>query len=308
MLSIDTEKGLDLPAQPKVGKDVNDPASKLYQASRKALDGILQTMASQQALDAAACKKIVEDLWAGLNNGHDAILKLSLGFEQKVDAGAKPINICIQSLALGMHLKLDKQLLPTLGRAGLLVGFGEALSPTAGASDDSVFLEQLHHVVTKVDENLAWVETLIVERGKWRPEQVERLLTLVAIVAVFNELRQGIVVRPLTAQNLLQQMMQVAPDSLDADVLGHFIDTLGLYPCHCVVELNSGELGLVMEVAEQTPRQPTLQLLTDAHKQLLEQRAVIDLTEAPGRAILRVLPADEPILELLALHQQKLNP
>lgn len=308
MVTIDTQKGLDLPAQPKVGEDVNDPAGKLYQASRQALDSIVQTMASHQALNAVACKSIVENLWLGLNSGYDAILKLSLALDHNRDVGAKPINICIQSLALGMHLKLDKQLLPTLGRAGLLVGFGEALSPAAGANADSVSLEQLNHLVAKVNERLTRVEMLIVERGKLQPEQTERLLALVAIVAVFNELRQSIVARSLTGQSLLQQMMQMAPDSLDADVLGHFIDTLGFYPCHCVVELNSGELGLVVDVAEQTPQQPTLQLLTDAHKQLLEQQAVIRLSEAPGRAIRRVLPADEPILELLALHQQKINP
>jgi hypothetical protein len=90
--------------------------------------------------------------------------------------------------------------------------------------------------------------------------------------------------------------------SVDAD-----LSAQGIYSPGCVVELNTGEIGLITQENHQNRLRPKLSIMTNAQKQLLTQDYVIDLSSSKSQAykITNELSMDDPIVELLiTLHAQ----
>jgi len=86
-----------------------------------------------------------------------------------------------------------------------------------------------------------------------------------------------------------------------------FIQALGIYPSGCVVVLNSGEIGVVVNVNPQDRLRPTLRIVTNAQKQLLGQAYVLELADRTTKdiEIVKTLAMDDPIIELLmTLYEQ----
>lgn len=292
---IDTEKGLDVPVQADDHlPDNNDPASKIYCNGQQQLDAILQAAQLGQTIDHEKLKTITQDLLDGLNQYPDAILRLTWQENQDSSSASKTVNILIQALALAKHIKVGEELLQILGQGAILSGVGAALS----------LLDNAENPI----ENLERVDALISDRShdsKRALEQNGLLQAILLMATLFNDLRDGRSdgVR-LSWNEALQQMAVAGSDMFDADQLGYFMDALGLYPLHSMVELNSGELGSVVEVDQHTPKRPILRVVTDTQKQLLEQKFILRLAEpsAEQYKIVRVLPVDDPLLELLLIH------
>ena len=57
-----------------------------------------------------------------------------------------------------------------------------------------------------------------------------------------------------------------------------FIQTVGLYPAGSVVELHSGEVGLVIETNQHARHLPRVMLVTDQSKQPRERERIVDLS------------------------------
>jgi hypothetical protein len=98
---------------------------------------------------------------------------------------------------------------------------------------------------------------------------------------------------------------QIKPEHIipvDADLSAY-----GIYTPGCVVELNTGEIGLIIQVNPQDQQRPKLSMITNAQKQLLTQDYVIDLSNSTTQVyeITNILTMDDPIVELLkTLHAQ----
>ncbi|MDD9958935.1 MAG: hypothetical protein OXU66_08330 [Gammaproteobacteria bacterium] len=59
-----------------------------------------------------------------------------------------------------------------------------------------------------------------------------------------------------------------------------FIHVMGMYPLGSVVELASGELGIILEQNECERLFPRIGIISDAQQQLLEKPFIIDLSAA----------------------------
>ncbi len=293
---IDTEKGLDAPVQAETSfLNDDDPASKIYRNSKHEFDAILQSVTSDQAMDYGKVKNIVKHLLDGLNHYPDAILDVALQTSQACGLAANAVNICLQALALGKRLKLDRSLLQTLSLAAILSSIGST------ASFQNSVENPIENKSSQLMDNLKRIDAPIAEKIG----QNNLLQAILLIASVFNDLRGNCAEGWFgSSSQALRQMASEAPSRLDADLLGHFMDMLGLYSIDSMVELNSGELGLVVDVDQQAPRKPALRVLTDTHKQLLDQPFVLKLTDPSAKkySIARVLPVDEPILELIFSH------
>ena len=75
------------------------------------------------------------------------------------------------------------------------------------------------------------------------------------------------------------------------------------YPVNCIVELQTGELAVVVQGHSQVPQSPLVKVITNPQKQLLFQERLLDLANEQQNQIkiVRVLANDEPIIELLKM-------
>jgi HD-GYP domain-containing protein (c-di-GMP phosphodiesterase class II) len=84
--------------------------------------------------------------------------------------------------------------------------------------------------------------------------------------------------RPFTADEALRRMWSEAGKSFDPILLKSFINMMGIYPVGSIVELDSGEIGLVMEYPDESDKiRPIVMLLVDDGKGSLTRGELLDL-------------------------------
>lgn len=84
---------------------------------------------------------------------------------------------------------------------------------------------------------------------------------------------------------------------------------IGIYPLGCIVELNTGEIGIVAGVNSQQQLSPLLHIVTDNRKQLLQEKHVLDLStlEKIKVEITKTLGKDDPVFELITVFYEQIN-
>jgi hypothetical protein len=84
---------------------------------------------------------------------------------------------------------------------------------------------------------------------------------------------------------------------LEATLVSSFIKTIGVYPVYSFVELNTGERGIVTEIAARQLLRPVVTIIQDGDQKPYRTPVRIDLSsdlpEASARSIVKTLDAEE---------------
>lgn len=90
--------------------------------------------------------------------------------------------------------------------------------------------------------------------------------------------------RPLSPHEAITELYSLRDSKFQAELVEQFIQTVGLYPTGSLVELNTGQVGAVVETNGLRRLQPTLMLLLDENKEPYSEFKHLNLTTA-GDAI-----------------------
>jgi hypothetical protein len=126
------------------------------------------------------------------------------------------------------------------------------------------------------------------------------LSQIVAIAEIYDTMldtREGRL--PLLPTQAIKELYQLGrSQQLDLGLIECMIRCLGIYPVGSLVELNTGERGLVIAVNPANALQPVVHVLWDPVQQLYATPVTVDLAapsaDAPARMICHVL---EPTTE-----------
>jgi hypothetical protein len=301
---LDTQKGLDLPDQ------INQPTSTkltsaeiLYQQSLQDYDDLLQTVIAEQRLDLQRLSNLIQALLEVLKRYPEPILSLSLQTAPANDVWQQAIPVCVQTLALAQHLKLNVERIQALGQGALLAKLGESIAGAESAESPCDSL--LVNILTNLNRGDALIQ------NRQQAYQLEYKLNplfqeILLLVFEFNRL---LGFDGLSVDQVIQKL-SANHNELDTEILAHFLMTINCYPLNSVVELNTGVLGFVVTVNPHQPKQPTLQIVTDNHKQLLAEPMILNLADPlqSQYTIKKLLPVDEPISVLLLDYWAQHNP
>lgn len=105
-------------------------------------------------------------------------------------------------------------------------------------------------------------------------EEIHEYARVVAIADAFDQLTGDEVLPPHEALALL---IKDASKKYDLEILKLFIRHIALFPVGAIVKLNTGEIGVVIEVTFNAPSKPKVRILRDAYGEVLVGERVIDL-------------------------------
>jgi HD-GYP domain-containing protein (c-di-GMP phosphodiesterase class II) len=206
------------------------------------------------------------------------------------------MNDSLLAISFGRYLNLNDEELVTLGLCGLLHDIGnlriskEALEQAENKKEmirthPRLGYEILLSCPGVLSQTVAEVAYSHHERldGTGFPRglkgnQISPYTRMITIVDVYNSLTNDKAEKSLTHYNAISQMLTKVNTHFDETLLNSFHQCIGTYPVGCVVEMNTGEIAMVVETNDELRLRPKVMLLTNAVKEKCDKK-VVNLAE-----------------------------
>lgn len=289
--------------------------------AREFVDSVLSEAASGRGVDTQAASEVIEDMVSRISDNASAALWLTSLKDKDEYTIVHSINVCILSLAFGLHLGYEGRELQQLGIGALLHDVGKVRTPSeilsksepltpdecrivrrhpqdgyeivsqaGGASREALEIIRLHH--ERID-------------GHGYPlglvgGQIPLHVRLVSLVNAYDAMVSPRHYRsPMPADKALQRLYNEADGRFGTQPVQEFIRCVGVYPVGCLVELDNGALAIVLGQRADARLRPTVLMVRTPGGEAYEKRLVLNLDAEPGaddagapRSVRRVVSAE----------------
>lgn len=294
-------------------------AREALQATATLLDRIYADISSGRDLSVEDVERVVRPLVASVLRSADAFLFLEGMRKHDNYTYSHAIGCGALAAAFGRHLGLPEDTILSLATGGLLMDIGktrlpEELLQRPGAlrlKEIAVVRSHVAHALEIVqagginDPDVLDAVRTHHERydGSGYPDRlagntIPMAGRMLAIIDAYDAMCSARPYRAAVSRHQALQEIYRGRDSMyQAELVEQFQVCLGVYPTGSRVELDSGEIAVVMEQNLVRRLRPTVLVISTADKQPLEQFRVVDLLN-PGsaenrREIARAVAIDE---------------
>lgn len=278
-------------------------AAKAFQLASEAAHSILEEVVTKGVLDSERLQESIKEVTESVIRNPDALLLLSYLKRKSTYVYDHAISVAVHLLAFGRHIGLPRNQLQMLGAAGLVldVGMGrlsEDILQKKGNLSSEEYESMKSHVRFGVDiVNTSpgfapQIAEIVVqhherENGSGYPLGLKRreisiLAKMAAIVDCFVALiSERPYAHPISPQDALQMLYNWRKDYYHEDMVEQFIQCLGPYPVGSFVELNTGEVAVVLAHNRVRRLKPRVMAVLDVDKKPYASPIMLDLINAP---------------------------
>ncbi len=278
-------------------------ARKTFERSKEALAVILGDIQMNRAPDIKYAEDAVVQIVDSATSSPEALLWLTQLKERDSGAYHHAIRVSIYMVAMGHHVGLPKDQLHILGLAGLLQDVGKVKLPqelterSADLTPEELTLVKKHvthsiAILTKSPGIPAEVLEVVAQHHErhdgsgylqgLRANQICPFARIAGIADTFDDITTPRSDRqPLSTNEAMQCLYGWKGTSFHEGVVDQFIQSIGLFPVGTLVELNSGEVGIVIAQNRIRRLKPRLMLLLDGEKTPLAAPPILDLIADP---------------------------
>ena len=271
--------------------------------AHSALQDVLQNVKAGDALDAPRVREATASMTESVVRNPDAMLLLAKLKEKSEATLDRAIGVSLYMIAFGRFLQLPRERLELLGLLGLLQDVGKVRLP-AGLLEKTGVLSNAEFEICKehVDHSVA-----ILGEIPGLPDELHSLVALhherfdgsgypkglrgagiglfgaiAGLIDCFDALTHR---RPygegLTPTSALNQFYKWRGSLFDGPLVEQFIQCIGAFPVGALVELNSGEIGIVIAQNLVRRLQPRVMVVLDAKGNPLVPQKILDLVKEP---------------------------
>ncbi len=294
-------------------------ARQVYENTTSSLHNVLNDFRLNKAVSPVELKTCVHSVIDGVMHNPSALALFSNLKSKQQDTVRHSLNVCILSLLFGRHLGFNDQQLSDLGYAALLHDVGEIKVPQAildkhsrGLSpEEKKEMEKHAEYGADILLNTPDIPGVAIEvarshhervNGKGYPKglkdtEISYFSRLVSIVDVYEIVTNhpGAKVH-ISCPDALKSIYMMRGSFFDRELVEEFIKCLGIYPVGSVVELNSGEIAIVISTKPGKHLLPTIMIVKDS-KGMRYEPQVINLEhfkETEGLAKLYISKVVDP--------------
>ena len=255
------------------------------------------------ALDGDRAKQAVTEITDSVVRNPDAMMLLVTMRDKAEETLNRSTQVSVYMTVFGRFLQLERERLELLGLMGLLQDVGMLKLPPGmparrsdlGAEEDTVFKSHVGHSVEILSKTaglpaeLPSMASLHHERydGSGYPRglkggAISQTGAIAGIVDTFDLLTApapyGMQMPPSNALNVL---FQNRGTQFHAALVEQFIQCVGAFPVGSVVELNTGEVGVVITQNLVKRLQPRVMVVQDASGNPVHPHKILDLVHEP---------------------------
>jgi len=241
----------------------------------------------------------------------DSVLRNSMAMallvrmQEKDDyTSSHSLESSVWALVFGRHLGLDKESLQAVGLGGMLLDVGKTKVPAQLLNKKEALTDvERAYLKTHVDFGLELLrETGTVDRRVldmvathherfdgsgypkgWKGNQIPVFGRIGGIVDSYAAMTSD---RPyasaISSYDAMRELKSLADKQFQAEMVEQFIQAVGIFPAGTLVELNTGEVGVVLKEHQSDRLRPELAVILDSDKQPREDFEVIDLQKPDG--------------------------
>jgi putative nucleotidyltransferase with HDIG domain len=283
------------------------------------IDHLFEHVSDGEKLNVIKLRKSVEPMVDSISRNPDACLWVSRLKQHDNYTYQHSLSAAMWSVSLGRQLGLPRHDLRSLAMGCMLMDIGKLrVDPNLLQAQRELTIEEVAEVAGHVNHGLEILKECGVlnqdvidmvahhhERydGSGYPnglarDEIPPFARIGGIVDTYDALTSkrhyAKVVSPSDAIKLLYEARD---EDFQAELVEAFIQAIGIYPAGTLVELSSGEVGVVVAEYRTRRLRPKVMLLLDANKKRLATARLIDLQETvtnSGAASLSIKKSLEP--------------
>lgn len=274
-----------------------------FESAAETLDKVFDSLRSGHKEDIKTIQDAVNPLIEGIFRNQEAVaalLRLKESGEYRYHHG---VSMAVWAAILGRHIGLHRGELEKLAVGCAMCDIGmtqlppELLDQAENLTDQQMKIVRAHPVMgaelASSSENVDFEILGIIENhhermdGSGYPRGIEgAAIPLLARIAGLVDTYDAMITprpyaRARTSHEATQELLDCKNTLFQGSLVEQFVQAIGLFPTGTMVELNSGEVAIV--VTQNTTRRlkPEVVIVLDADKERLEIPRVLDLASQP---------------------------
>jgi len=278
-----------------------DSIRKTHEQAINLIEDLMHEVRHGKNINTVATREVVSELADSIVRNPDALVCFTRMKEARASSAQHGLRCCILALALGRHLGMGQRQLHDLGIGALLHDIGKTRVPTEILEAGHELNEEEKHVYRKhVPDGVAILESTpgipkaAIELVRYHHEHYDGSGFMLGLTG--NEISQfghiGSIInfydgvtsdRPgrqkLAAHTALKLMYERRGKMFHPHLVEEFIRCMGIYPIGSIVEMRSGEVGVVIALNRSRKLKPRVAIVLDAASNSTNDPVVVDLTE-----------------------------
>ena len=296
-------------------------ARAVYKSCEEAVHQSLENIRLKGDIDVQKISGAVTSMTASIQRNPDAMMLLNTLRKKGTYELGRAMDTSILMMTFGRFLQYPKDHLEMLGLAGMMLDLGKTKLPDALLQKKDILspeeYEQVKahvmHSVTLVHSAQglpAGIDDIILmhherQDGSGYPQglkadEITIEGAIAGLVDSFSALTSArAYAEEASPSNALSLMHKLRGKLFHEALMEQFIQCIGIYPVGSVVEMNTGEVGIVVSQNLVRRLQPRVMIILDRDWQPIAQQVILDLVKEPRASanepyrIRRTLPKDK---------------
>lgn len=260
-------------------------------------------------------RHVVTNLISELSSNENAMIMLHDMHDTDFYLFRHSLNVCIYSVMMGIGRGYGENDLTTLSLGALLHDIGktqiplEILQKPSKLTDEEYTIIKRHseygYRLLKDEPNIPLLSAHCAYQHHERVDgtgyprgiggsEIHEYSKLIGIVDSFDAMTSHRVYRAgMLPHQALEILYTGAGTLYEQDLLEVFRDRIAVYPVGVTVKLNTGEIGVVVDLNAMMPQRPIVRILYDAEGQALKQVYEVDMSSKLNIVIVAVLTGNQ---------------
>ena len=280
-------------------------AKKIYERVHAQIKTSFRDVRIGRALRSAEIRASVEEIIQSIVRNPDAMMLMTNMKAMDDYMVIHSMNVCILSLILARFLGVEEDAMQDLGIGALLHDVGEIRLPRELLNKPSDLSAEEHATMQKHTEygasilkhnggipdeavDIALHHHERVDRSgytnKLGGQEISLNAKIVGIVDVYDSLTSTTPYRSyISSTDALKSMYDWRGTLFDSTLVENFIQCIGIYPVGSTLELNSGEVGIVISASPENRLFPKMLLIKDGNNNFYDPPRIINLSQFKDR-------------------------
>jgi HD-GYP domain-containing protein (c-di-GMP phosphodiesterase class II) len=260
-------------------------ANKLYAALGESINKVINAFNLTNALANINYSELVKTIDEALNIvivGDRTLLDLTYQCSSSDYLKFHMVNVGIISLYVGQGIGYNKSKLSEVAMLSFLHEIdSESIADSPDYKDIKTASQYSFLALRRIQTLAKLILPAVTQKPHFSESDMRNIADYARIIHMVDTYetlcRPAPHLKKLEPQAVMKELLKVE-ESFDKEILKMLIKLIGLYPIGSVVKLNTGEIARVVNINENSPLRPVVQILMDSEGRNLSEAKILDLS------------------------------